>query len=143
MNRSILASMIGASMMLAQVGYAQDTVFDAVDAANVSAACGGGDAEACLAAIELIIANLQAAGLSADELNVQLAALASTLADVARENPVAGVLLATSQALEAVAGVSTDPAQQEAILTLATAVASGEVPDQTTVITTTTPVSGA
>jgi hypothetical protein len=143
MNNFMLASAIGASMMLAQVANAQDALFDDVDAANVSAACGGGDAAACLAAINLIVANLQAAGLSASELNIQLAALASTLADVARDNPVASVLLATSQALQAVANTSTDPAQQAAILTLATAVASGQIPDQTTVLTSTTPVSGA
>lgn len=143
MSSFIRASVIGASMMLAQVANAQDTVFDDVDAANVSTACGGGDAAACLAAIAQIVANLQAAGLSASDLNIQLAALASTLADVARDNPVASVLLATSQALQAVASASTDPAQQAAILTLATAVASGQIPDQTTVLTSTTPVSGA
>jgi len=143
MNSFILASVVGASMMLAPVVHAQDTLFDDVDAANVSVACGGGDAAACLAAINLIVANLQAAGLSASELNIQLAALASTLADVARDNPVASVLLATSQALQAVASSSTDPAQQAAILTLATAVASGQVPDQTTVLMSMTTVSGA
>lgn len=140
MKKFLLGTVMTASMMFAQVINAETALFDA---SSVSTACGGGDAAVCLAAVNQIIANLQAAGLTANQLNLQLAALASTLADVARNNPVASVLLATSQALQTVANASTDPAQQAAILTLAAAVASGDVPDQTTVTTSTTPVSPA
>ena len=143
MKRLMLSAVVCASMLFAQVGHAQEVVFDDIDAANILLACSGGDAEVCLAAVDLVVAKLQAAGLSAATLNIQLASLASALADVARDNPVASVLLATSQALQTVAKTSSDPAQQAAILTLATAVSNGEVPDKTTVLTLSTPISGA
>jgi hypothetical protein len=143
MKRLLLSAVCSASLLFAQVGNAQEILFDDVDAANILLACSGGDAEVCLAAVNLVIAKLQAAGLSAASLNIQFASLASVLADVARDNPVESVLLATSQALQSVAKSSSDPAQQAAILTLAAAVSNGEVPDKTTVLTSTTPISGA
>ena len=143
MKRLMLSAVVCTSMLFAQVGHAQEVIFDDVDAANILLACSGGDPEVCLAAVNLVIAKLQAAGLSPAILNIQLASLASALADVARDNPVASVLLATSQALESVAKSSSDPAQQAAILMLATAVSNGEVPDKTSVLTLTTPISGA
>ncbi len=143
MKRFVLSAVCCASLMLAQVGHAQEVLFDDVDAANIFLACSGGDAEVCLAAVNSVIAKLQAAGLGAASLNIQFASLASALADVARDNPVASVLLATSQALQTVAKTSSDPAQQAAILTLATVVANGDVPDKTTVLTLSMPISGA
>ncbi len=143
MKKLMLSAVVCASMLFAQVGHAQEVLFDDVDAANILLACSGGDAEVCLAAVNLVIEKLQAAGLSAASLNIQFASLASALADVARDNPVASVLLATSQALQSVAKSSSDPAQQAAILTLATSVSNGEVPDKTTVLASTTPISGA
>lgn len=143
MKRLMLSAVCCASLMFAQVGNAQEVVFDDIDAANILLACNGGDAEICLAEVNLVIAKLQEAGLSAASLNIQFASLASALADVARDNPVASVFSATSQALRIVANTSSDPAQQAAILTLATAVSNGEVPDRTTVLTLSTPISGA
>jgi hypothetical protein len=143
MKRFMLSAVVCTAMMFAQVGHAQEVVFDDIDAANIFLACSSGDAEVCLAAVNLVIEKLQAAGLSAASLNIQIASLASVLADVARDNPVASVFLATSEALQFLAKSSSDPAQQAAILTLATAVSNGEVPDKTTVLTSTTPISGA
>ncbi len=143
MKMLMLSGVVCASMLFAQVGNAQEVIFDDVDAANILLACSGGDPEVCLAAVNLVIAKLQAAGLSPAILNIQLASLASSIADVARDNPVASVLLATSEALQTVANTSSDPAQKAALLTLATAVSNGEVPDKTTVLTLSTPISGA
>lgn len=143
MKMLMLSAVVCASMLFAQVGNAQEVIFDDVDAANILLACSGGDPEVCLAAVNLVIAKLQAAGLSPAILNIQLASLASSIADVARDNPVASVLIATSEALKTVANTSSDPAQKAALLTLATAVSNGEVPDKTTVLTLSAPISGA
>ena len=144
MKKLLLGAVMTASMMFAQGAVAQEAnaVTASFDVASIATACSGGDAVVCLAVIEAIIAALQAAGLTPGELNSQIALLASSLADVARDNPVPAVLAATSQALGSVAAASTDPAQIAAIQTLAADVAANNIPDQTTVPTTAT-LSGA
>ena len=124
----LLGAVMSASMMFAQGASAAAPLFTP---GTVSTACSGGVAVDCLAAINAIIADLQTKGLTPGQLNFQIGLLASTLADVARNNPSATVLAAISAALGPVAAASSDPAQQAAIALLATDVSNNSVPAQT------------
>ena len=94
-----------------------------VDTAAIKAACSK-SAALCKLAVEAAIVALKAAGLSADVLNAELGVIAGTAVSAAANLP-AAEKLALGGMLRDIAAASTNPAQQAALVNLASAVETG------------------
>ncbi|EEW24572.1 hypothetical protein [Rhodobacter ferrooxidans] len=139
MKKFLLGTALCLSTVAGPAAYAQTALFDA---GAIAAACSGQGAS-CLSVIAQIVAALQAAGLPADQLNSQLAAVANAALDAARAAPTPEILAAVAAGLETVAAASSDPAQAAALQALASNVAAGDIPNPTAVAQQLEPVSGA